>query len=130
MEVVNIADVQKTYAMVIGAVLALVGILGFLPGIGQPLLLGIFGVNMHQNLLHLVGGALMLWFGYKGSGKTANMTLGIIAAVVAVLGFVPGAKDLLASIFNINTAITYLHAAIAVVSLGLAYGVKEATATQ
>ena len=121
----NIADVQKTYAMVIGAVLVLVGILGFVPGVGQPLLLGIFGVNMAQNLLHLAGGALMLWFGSKGSGKTANMYLGIISAVVAVLGFVPVAKDLLASIFNINMNITYLHLAIAVVTLGVAYLVKE-----
>ena len=125
MEVVNIADVQKPYAMVIGAVLLLVGILGFVPTIGQSLLSGIFGVNMRQNLLHLVGGAFMLWFGYQGSGKTANMTLGVISAVVAVLGFVPGASDLLATIFNINMAITYLHAAIAVVSLGVSYGVKE-----
>ena len=125
MEVVNIADVQKTYAMVIGSVLVLVGILGFVPTIGKPLLLGIFGVNVAQNLLHLVGGGLMIWFAYSGSGKTANMVLGIVSAVVAVLGFVPVAKDLLAAIFNINMSITYLHAAIAVVSLGLAYGVKE-----
>ena len=106
--------------MVIGAVLVLVGLVGF---VNAPIL-GIFGVNTAQNILHLVGGALMLWFGSKGSGKTANMTLGVISAIVAVLGFVPGAKDLLASIFAINTAITYLHAAIAVVSLGVAYGVK------
>lgn len=119
------ADVQKTYAMAIGAVLALVGLLGFVPGIGQPLLLGFFGVNMAQNLLHLAGGALMLWFGHSGSAKTANMTLGIISAIVAVLGFVPGAKELLASIFNINPAITFLHTGIAIVSLGVAYGVKE-----
>ncbi|MBI2658259.1 DUF4383 domain-containing protein [Candidatus Woesearchaeota archaeon] len=121
MEVVNIADVQKTYAMVIGAVLVLVGLIGF---VNAPIL-GIFGVNTAQNLLHLVGGALMLYYGNKGSGKTANQTLGIISAVVAVLGFVPGANTLLASIFAINMAITYLHAAIAVVSLGVAYGVKQ-----
>ena len=119
---VYIADVQKTYAMVIGAVLVLVGLIGF---VNAPIL-GIFGVNTAQNVLHLVGGALILWFGSKGSGKTANMTLGVISAVVAVLGFVPGGKDLLASIFAINMAITYLHAAIAVVSLGVAYGVKSA----
>ena len=126
MEVIRIAEVQKTYAMVIGAVLVLVGVLGFLPGIGKPLLLGIFGVNTAQNLLHLVGGAAIVWFGMKGAAKTTNMTLGIIAAVVGVLGLVPGAKTLLASLFNINMAITWLHIAIAVVSLGVAYGVKDA----
>ena len=118
---VHIADVQKTYAMVIGAVLVLVGLIGF---VNAPIF-GIFGVNAAQNILHLAGGALMLWFGNKGSGKTANMYLGIISAVVAVLGFVPVAKDLLASIFNINMNITYLHLAIAVVTLGVAYLVKE-----
>ena len=120
----NIADVQKTYAMVIGAVLVLVGLIGF---VNAPIF-GIFGVNTAQNLLHLVGGALMLWFSYKGAGKTPNQTLGIISAVLAILGFVPGAKDLLAGIFTINMNITYLHAAIAVVSLGVAYGVKESAA--
>lgn len=124
MEVVNIVNVQKTYAMVIGAVLVLVGILGFVP---NPLVSkdGVFTVNAAQNVLHLAGGALGLWLASKGSGKAYNMWLGIIAAVVAVLGFVPGAKDLLLSLFNITTAITVLHAAIAVVTLGVAYGVKE-----
>ena len=107
--------------MAIGAVLVLVGLLGFF---NNPIL-GLFGVNTAQNLLHIVGGALGLWLATKGSAKAYNQWLGIIAAVVAVLGFVPGAKDLLASIFNINMAITYLHAGIAVVSLGVAYGVKE-----
>ena len=119
---VYIADVQKTYAMVLGAVLVLVGLLGFV--MGSPLL-GLFGVNPAQNVLHLVAGALGLWLGSKGSGKAYNMWTGIIAAVVAVLWWVPGASGLLVGIFNINDTITYLHAAIAVVSLGVAYGVKE-----
>ena len=121
---VNIADVQKTYAMVIGAVLVLVGLLGF---VNNPIL-GLFGVNAAQNVLHLVGGGLGLWLATKGSGKSFNMWLGIIAVVVAVLGFLPVAKGLLADIFNINIAITYLHAAIGIVSLGVAYGVKEGAA--
>ena len=118
---INIADVQKTYAMVIGGVLVLLGLVGF---VNAPVL-GIFGVNAAQNVLHLVGGALGLWLATKGSGKAYNMWLGIIAAVVGVLGLLPVAKDLLANVFNINAAITYLHLGVAVVSLGVAYGVKE-----
>ncbi len=114
-------DVQKLYAMVIGAVLALVGVLGFFM---NPIL-GLFGVNTYQNILHLVGGALGLWFGNSGSGKSFNMYLGIVSAVVAVLGFIPATATLLLSLLGINPAITYLHAAIALVSLGVAYGVKE-----
>lgn len=121
---IQIAEIQKTYAMVIGAVLVLLGLIGF---VNAPIL-DIFGVNAAQNVLHLVGGALMLWFGYKGSSKTANMVLGVVAAVVGVLGLVPGAKDLLTNIFAINPAITYLHLAVAVVSLAVVYMVKEGAA--
>ncbi len=114
-------EIQKTYAMVLGAVLVLLGIVGFV----QAPILGIFGVNTAQNVLHLVGGAVILWFSYKGAGKSTNMWLGVVALVVGVLGLVPIAKDLLASIFAINAAITYLHLAVGVVSLAVAYGVKE-----
>ena len=124
MEVVYIADVQKLYTTVLGVVLVLLGLVGF---VNAPIL-GIFGVNTYQNILHLVGGAVVLWFGMKGSAKATNMWLGIIALVVGVLGLIPVAKDLLASIFAINPAITYLHLAVGVVSLGVAYGVKEASA--
>src|SRR3989338_8682924 len=121
MEVIRITDVQKTYAMVLGAVLVLLGLVG---SVNSPVL-GLFGVNTAQNLLHLVGGAAVLWFGYKGAGKATNMWLGAVALVVGVLGLVPVAKDLLASIFAINAAITYLHLTVGVVSLAVAYGVKE-----
>ena len=120
----KIADVQKIYAMVIGAVLVLLGLVGFV----QAPVLGTFGVNTAQNVLHLAGGAVILWFAYKGSAKPTNMWTGIVALVVGVLWFIPGASDLLASIFAINAAISYLHLAVGVVSLGVAYGVKEGSA--
>lgn len=60
--------------------------------------------------------------------KTYAMAIGAVLVLVGLLGFVPGAKDLLASLFNINMAITVLRAGIAVVSLGVAYGVKEGAA--
>ena len=121
MEVVYIADVQKTYAMVIGAVLVLLGLVGF---VNAPVL-GIFGVNIAQNILHLVGGALILWLASKGSSKPTNMWTGVVALVVGILWFVPGVSGLLAQIFAINAEISYLHIAVGVVSLGVAYGVKE-----
>src|SRR3989338_6913187 len=108
MEVIRITDVQKTYAMVLGAVLVLLGLVG---SVNSPVL-GLFGVNTAQNLLHLVGGAAVLWFGYKGAGKATNMWLGIFALVAGVLGLIPGANALLAQLFGINTAITYLHLAV------------------
>lgn len=127
MEVGFIADVQKTYAMVLGAVLVLLGLVGFVsnPLVGDPST-AVFGVNPAQNVLHLVGGALVLWFGYKGAAKATNMWLGVVALVVGVLGLVPGAKEMLANVFAINANITYLHLAVGVLSLVVAYAVKEA----
>lgn len=116
-----IADVQKTYATVVGVVLLLVGLLGFV----QNPILGLFGVNMLQNVLHLVGGALGLWLGMKGNAKTFNMWFGIVALVVGVLGFVPGVAGLLTSLLNINTEISVLHIVLGVVSLGVVYGLKQ-----
>ena len=118
---VIIANIQKTYAMIVGVVLGLLGLVGF---VNAPIL-GLFGVNPAQNVLHLVGGGLGLWLATKGSGKAFNMWAGITALVVGVLWFVPGVSGLLASIFAINAAISYLHIAVGIVSLGVAYGVKE-----
>ncbi|MBI2139123.1 DUF4383 domain-containing protein [Candidatus Woesearchaeota archaeon] len=111
------ADVQKTYAQVIGAVLVLVGIIGFF---NNPLL-GLFGVNVAQDLLHIIGGAVIV----SQAGKTTNKMLGIIGVVVALLGFLPGTDALLASVFGINLATSVLHLVIGIASLGVAYGVKE-----
>ena len=108
--------------MVIGAVLVLLGLVGF---VNHPIL-GIFGVNVAQDVLHLVGGALILWLASKGSAKPTNMWVGIVALVVGILWFAEGLDGgLLASIFAINAAISYLHIAVGIVSLGVAYGVKE-----
>lgn len=116
-----IANVQNTYAMVVGVVLLLVGLLGF---VSNPIL-GLFGVNMLQNVLHLVGGALGLWLGMKGNAKAFNMWFGVVALAAGVLGFVPGVSDMLVSLLNVNAQISVLHVVLGVVSLGVVYGLKK-----
>ena len=107
--------------MVIGVVLLLVGLIGF---VNNPIL-GLFGVNALQNILHLVGGALGVWLGMKGTVKAFNMWFGVIALVVGVLGFIPGIADFLTSLLNINAQISVLHVVLGVVSLGVVYGLKK-----
>ena len=107
--------------MVIGVVLLLVGLIGF---VNNPIL-GLLGVNALQNVLHLVVGALGVWLAMKGNVKPYNQWLGIGALVVGVLGLIPGVTDILASIFGINMAISVLHILIGVVSLGVVYGLKK-----
>ncbi|MBI2148895.1 DUF4383 domain-containing protein [Candidatus Woesearchaeota archaeon] len=115
------ANVQKTYALILGLVLAVVGLWGLF----TQSLLGFFGVNVLQSVLHLIAAAFGLYVGIKAEGKIFNMVLGWVGLALGILGFVPVVKDLLLSLLNINTATTLLHLVIGVVSLGVAYLVKE-----
>lgn len=111
-------SVNDTFAMVLGAVLLIVGLLGLFTNS----ILGIFNVNTLQSVLHIIAGSA-IYFGYKGMGKNANTVIGVIALVVGILGVAMPA--LMTHLLNININITYLHFVIAVVSLGIAYGLKE-----
>lgn len=100
----------------------MIGILGLLLSGGTGNVLGLFGVNYLETVIHLVGGVAGLWIGLKGNGKAFNMWVGWIALVVGILGFiVPGVMN---SILGINTAISVLHVVLGVVSLGVAYFIK------
>ncbi|MDA1197053.1 MAG: DUF4383 domain-containing protein [Nanoarchaeota archaeon] len=113
-------NVQKVFAQIVGVVLVLLGIIGFF---NNPIL-GYFGVNTLQNVVHLAGGAIGLWLVSKGSSQAFNKWVGILGVLLGILGFVPGVKDLLWSLLGINTAITGLHLVLGVVALGVAYKVK------
>ncbi len=58
----------RTFFKVFGIVYLLVLIIGVVQG---DTVLGLFGVNMADNLLHLVIAALALWYGFKGPRSTA-----------------------------------------------------------
>ena len=113
-------NIQKTYALVLGIVLAIIGILGLF---SSTIL--VFGVNVLQSILHLIAAGFGIYVGMKGKGKGYNMYIGWIGVALGVLGFVPGIKEVFLNLLNINMATTWLHIAIGVISLGVAYGVKK-----
>ena len=115
------ANVQKTFALVLGIVLLAVGVWGFF----TDSILGIFGVNALQSVLHVIAGLFGLYVGTSGAGKGYNLTIGGIGIVLAVLGFVSTTAGLLAQYLGINQATTVLHLTIGVVSLLVAYTVKS-----
>ncbi|MEK6830719.1 MAG: DUF4383 domain-containing protein [Nanoarchaeota archaeon] len=114
------ASTQKIFALVLGIVLLLVGILGFInnPLVGET---GIFTTNTLQDVLHIIAGLAGLWIGIMGSGPGYNMTIGWIGILLGVLGFIPGASDLLLTYLNITQIITILHLVIGVIALGVYY---------
>ncbi len=111
---------QKTWALIVGIILAIIGIWGLF----TTSILGI-GVNMTQSIIHLIGAILGIYIGLKGTGKTFNMVIGILGVVLGILGFIPGAKDLLMSLLNCNTATHIVHLAVGIISLIIYFAVKE-----
>lgn len=117
-------NTQKTFALVLGVVLVLVGILGFVnnPLVGDE---GFFGTNTFQDILHIVAGLIGVWVGTKGMGPGYNMSLGWIGVVLGVLGFIPVVSDLLLTYLNINTEISVLHVVLGVIALVVYYGTSK-----
>ena len=117
---------------VFGAVLLLIGILGFVPGItSDGHLLGIFHVDTLHNLIHLSSGIAALVAGSKGdaASRLYFQVFGVVYALVAVLGFVYMDRDILGLVAN-NMADNLLHVAIAGSALyfGFAYTGRDTAA--
>lgn len=113
-------SIAKTFATVLGAVLLLVGILGFI----NPLtpggdLLGIFAIDPVHNVIHVLSGVVGLAAGLS-SVKAARyyaLVFGIVYALVTVVGFIQGSSVL--GLITVNLADNLLHLAIAAVSLAV-----------
>ncbi len=107
----------KSAAYIFGAILAVVGVWGFI----QEPVLGIFSVNTLHNVVHLVSGLLLvavaMWSPMR-SGMTL-MGLGIVYLVVVVLQVV--APDLTMSLLNTDANDMWLHTALAIVFIAVGY---------
>ena len=116
----------KTLSWVFGIVLALVGVLGFVPGLTTGgMLLGIFMVGGLHNIIHLVTGLAVLAaaMGYFAP-KLFFQIFGVVYGIVTVLGFVTGG----AILFETNMADNLLHLVIAAVALYAGFLRKESAA--
>ena len=113
--------IQTIAAAVLGAVLLLVGILGF---VNDPVL-GLFDVNATHNVVHILAGAIGLWAGVWGgiaASRWYNRVFGIVYAAVAVLGF--AGVSAFVSLLALNGADNWLHALIGAVQLVVGFGMK------
>lgn len=114
----------KAWATVAGVVLVAVGLLGF---VGNPLVGSASGAlvptDAVHNIVHLATGALALWIAFGTSGKMqvdAMMGFGILYVVIFLAVVVsPNLFGLFTT--PANAVLHVIHAALAVVSLGVAY---------
>lgn len=113
---------NRLVAQVLGAVLVLVGLIGF---VNDPVL-GVFDVNVLHNVVHLLSGGVLLAAAFMDGGRNArltNMVLGVVYLVVAAATWIGPLQDL----FALNMADAGLHALIAIVLLGVAFAMKGET---
>lgn len=102
----------KTVLYVVGAVLALMGILGFVTGS----VLGIFSASAIGNVINLVVGLAVLYAAAKG-GSTGDLLVkigAVVYAVIAILGFVLSGESIF-GIIDTNLSTDILNVVIAVV---------------
>ena len=122
----------KKTASLVGWVLLVAGVLGFVPGItNDEMLLGIFQVNTMNNVLHIVVGLLGLYLASKGedSAQMFFKVAGVIYGLLAVLGFF-AAGDMVLGMFANNDATMWLHVVLAVAALYFGFGAKKENSMQ
>ncbi len=106
----------KTYAVVIGLVLTLVGIIGFWKGMDG--MMGLQFSTIH-NVIHLATGLIGLAAGLGGGekgGKGFAKVFGVIYTLVAILGFA-GVPASIVSMLNLNTMYNVIHLAVGLLGL-------------
>ena len=129
----NTRTPAQMFALVFGVVYLLVGILGFFvtgfdnfAGKTYDDILILFPVNPLHNIVHLAVGALWIGSAAKhATAKSTNMLIGVVYAIVAVLGMIGVLKFL--AIKDIGSADNYLH--IASAALALYFGSAGAEGT-
>lgn len=114
-------NIVRQYARVIGAVVIVVGVLGLL--LGSDRLLGLFNIDLVEDIIHLATGGLMLYVGFalRDNMLARNLVggLGVVYLLVGILGFiVPNLFGLLPTGYNL--ADNLLHLALGL--LGIVIG--------
>ena len=103
----------KTFAMVLGVVLLLVGILGYVLNPAGGHLLGIFAVDGTHNAIHVVSGIAGIAAALMGWARLFCQAFGVIYLLVGVLGFVAtDSSGMLLGLMHNNMADNLLHVAI------------------
>ena len=125
------------YAVLIGAVLLVAGIIGFFysAAFGSPgnvdAVLGILDVNGWHNLVHIASGVLGLLAFASGpaASRTYALVFGAVYIVVAIWGFIIGSGEAILGFIPINTEDNILHLILGVLGVG-AYAASDPEAAE
>jgi len=127
--------VNRIFALVLGVVLTLIGIIGFfIPaenGTGVQALFGIFDVDTVHNIIHLLSGLIGIAAAFTGQSRTYNQVFGAIYTLLGILGlfsflYFPGGayntdRGLFLGLTHINAGDHILHLVIGIAALAVGF---------
>ncbi len=130
----------QAYALVAGAILVVLGILGFFynasfgsgEGTARDAVLGVLDVNGWHNLLHIASGVIGLALvGSYPASRGYAFGMGAIYLVIALFGFAAGNGGEIVNLIPVNTGDNVVHMAIgfAGVAAGFATPASQAPST-
>jgi preprotein translocase subunit Sss1 len=102
----------RLYAKIVGVVVLLVGVVGLIIGNPEDGLLGLFNVDIVEDIVHLATGGLLAYVGFAGTNsavKSVVTALGVVYLLVGVMGFiVPGLFGLIPHEYSLADNILHL----------------------
>ena len=122
----------RLYAKVVGVVVLVVGVVGLIAGNPEDGLLGLFNIDILEDIIHLGSGGLLAYVGFKGTDsavKSVVTALGVIYLIVGVVGFiVPELFGLLPNGYNVADNILHLVLGALALFAALGNSSREGTA--
>ena len=124
----------RKVALIFGIVFILVGILGFVTPGGMSMeadpapghILGMFGVNLLHNIVHLLFGVWGIVASRSWGGAKSYLQIGgVIYIVLAILGFVVPTTF---GLIPIGGSDIYLHAVLGLIMAGIGFTAKPEAA--
>lgn len=88
----NVWTINRIWALIVGIVFALLGIIGFFTpaenGTGVQAVLGIFDSDTVHNVFFLLVGLLGIVLAFTGQARTFNQVFGVILTLIGLLGLI------------------------------------------
>lgn len=117
----------RTYAKVVGIVIILIGVVGLIAG--EEPLLGLFNIEIGEDVVHLLTGGVMagVGFGVRDISlvRTVVGVIGVVYLLVGVTGFVAPELFGLLPAHGYSVADNVLHLALGVLGIAVAWLVKD-----
>lgn len=113
----------RQIAGIFGLIIFLLGVAGLVLGDGP--LLGLFNIELVEDIVHLVTGAILLYVGFgqrdEGLARTVVGALGVVYLLVGIIGFVVPKLFGLLPLLGYHLADNLLHLVLGVIFLAVAY---------